>query len=98
MRNVAIFIDESGTLPDPNDKVVIVAAVGTQIPEKLLKIGQSVRKFQKKQDGTEIKFYKAGDRTKKKFWHKKMSEPAHAPIQTIKKSVIQNHNFVKRKI
>lgn len=33
MRNITIFIDESGTLPDPKDKVVIVAAVGTNLPQ-----------------------------------------------------------------
>jgi len=86
MTKVTVFIDESGTLPDPKDKVVIVAAVGTEAPKQLLTISKSVRKFQKKKT-TEIKFYRAGERTKKKFWHKKMSEPAQAPIQTSKKSL-----------
>jgi hypothetical protein len=67
MTKSTVFIDESGTLPNPKDRVVIVAAVGTQAPEKLLIISKSVRKFQKKKNAVEIKFYKAGERTKKKF-------------------------------
>jgi len=55
---VYIFIDESGTLPDPKDKVVIVAAVGTKLPEKLIKVSRSVRKFlrskQKSHGGNQI--------------------------------------------
>ena len=32
---MTVFIDESGTLPDPKDRVVIVAAVGTATPRKI---------------------------------------------------------------
>ena len=35
MKKVTIYIDESGTLPDPNDKLVVVAAVGTPSPERI---------------------------------------------------------------
>lgn len=68
-KQITIFIDESGTLPDPKDKVVIVAAVGTKLPEKLTKVSKSVRRFLKssKKAMTEIKFYKAGERTKRRF-------------------------------
>ena len=54
MKKVSIFIDESGTLPDPNDKVVIVAAVCATIPEKLSIISKSVRKFQRKKNLTDL--------------------------------------------
>ena len=70
-NKITIFIDESGTLPDPKDKVVIVAAVGTKLPDKLLEIEKKIRKGlrqQKKKDNiAEIKFYHAGDKTKQKF-------------------------------
>jgi len=69
MANITIFIDESGTLPDPKDQVVIVAAVGTNLPQKLINVSKSVRKYLKtsKKTMSEIKFYKAGEKTKKKF-------------------------------
>jgi len=73
MKQVTVFVDESGTLPDPRDKVVIVAAVGTKTPEKLLSINKSVRKFQKKKTA-EIKFYRSSDRTKKKFFQELAKE------------------------
>jgi len=72
-----IFIDESGTLPDPKDKVVIVAAVGVDATEDLLDVNNKVRKkikFLKRERGiSEIKFYRAGERTKF-FYLKKMAE------------------------
>lgn len=48
-----IFIDESGTLPDVKDKVIVVAAVGTITPmlvekiisEKRLNWAEAKRKF-----------------------------------------------------
>lgn len=69
MASTIIFIDESGTLPDPKDRVVIVAAVGTKLPQVLTKVTKSVRKYLKarKKETTEIKFYEAGEKTKKKF-------------------------------
>ncbi|MBI4225546.1 DUF3800 domain-containing protein [Candidatus Roizmanbacteria bacterium] len=73
MKKITIFIDESGTLPDPKDKVVIVAAVGTEIPHKLIEVVKSIRKYlkSKKNISNEIKFYRS-----EKFFAKKMSEPA----------------------
>lgn len=37
MQNIVVFIDESGTLPDPNDKHIIIAAVGAKTPERIAK-------------------------------------------------------------
>jgi len=66
---ITIFIDESGTLPDPKDQVVIVAAIGTNIPNKLTHITKVTRKYLRKSNKniSEIKFYKSGEKTKKKF-------------------------------
>ena len=70
-----IFIDESGTLPDIKDKVIIVAAVGTNKPvlvEKVLKVVQKKGKL-RKQTG-ELKFYTAGEKTKLLFFKKLTKE------------------------
>lgn len=69
LKKITIFIDESGTLPDPKDDVVVVAAVGTELPQKLAKISRLVRKYltPKKKNISEIKFYRAGEHTKKSF-------------------------------
>jgi len=64
-----LFLDESGTLPDPKDKVVIVAAVGTYSPEEITRIIKRVRKKGKfKRPTGEIKFYTAGEKTKELFF------------------------------
>ncbi len=39
-----IVIDESGTLPDIKDEVIVVAAVGTNIPNQLNQLFSKVRK------------------------------------------------------
>ncbi|MBU1200231.1 DUF3800 domain-containing protein [Patescibacteria group bacterium] len=65
--NITIFIDESGTLPDPKDKVVIVAAVGTNIISQLTSVTKTIRKTRDAKKLSEIKFYRAGDKTKTKF-------------------------------
>ncbi len=68
MKKITVFIDESGTLPDPKDKVVIVAAVGTDIPEKIDVIIKEIRKKGKFRKQTcELKFYTSGDRTRTSF-------------------------------
>ena len=73
-NKITIFIDESGTLPDPNDKVVIVAAVGVFASKDLLDINNKVRKkikfLKKEKEISEIKFYRAGEHTK--FFYLKM--------------------------
>ena len=69
MRKVTVYIDESGTLPDPKDKVVVVAAVGSEFPQgsDLLfkQLGKSVV-FRK--PASELKFYTAGEKTKTLFF------------------------------
>jgi len=66
-----IFIDESGTLPDPKDKIIIVAAVGVDVVDDLLdvikKVRSQIQSNKKEKQISEIKFYKAGDRTKTIF-------------------------------
>lgn len=66
-----VVIDESGTLPDARDKVIVIAAVGTKTPErfeKIIKEIQSKTKLKKKTG--ELKFYTAGDKTKRLFFEK----------------------------
>ncbi len=77
MKKFTIFIDESGTLPDPKDKIVIVAAVGVDNPSEIFDINNKVRKkikfLKKEKEIPEIKFYRAGKHTKF-FYLKKMAE------------------------
>lgn len=64
-----VYIDESGTLPDPVDTVVVVAAVGTVLPERIDLIFKQVKKkaaFTK--PSGEIKYYTAGEKTKLLFF------------------------------
>ena len=75
MMKTTIFIDESGTLPDIKDKVIIIAAVGTnasEVIEKVLKSAQKKGKL-RKQTG-ELKFYTAGEKTKLLFFKKLTKE------------------------
>jgi hypothetical protein len=61
-----VFIDESGTLPDPADKFIVVAAVGMENNRdaKIL-ISRTLKSLrQKKAKIKEIKSYYSGDRTK----------------------------------
>lgn len=71
MSKITIVIDESGTLPDPKDKVIIIAAVGSAIPTDLLVVIKKIRALikpkKKEKQVSEIKFYKAGERTKTIF-------------------------------
>src|SRR3989344_7198629 len=64
-----IFIDESVTLPDTKDEVIIVAAVGTNLPNQLNRLfNKSRKRLQKNVNLSEIKFYTAGDKTKEIFF------------------------------
>ncbi|HVA97102.1 MAG TPA: DUF3800 domain-containing protein [Candidatus Acidoferrales bacterium] len=65
MKKYTIFIDESGTLPDPKDKVIVLAAVVPESSIVMESVTKSLRKIGrlKKQKG-EIKFYTAGEKTK----------------------------------
>lgn len=64
---MTVFIDESGTLPDPKDKVIVVAAVGTDKTQNLLKLIRKTRKIGLVKSG-ELKFYTAGKKTKIRFF------------------------------
>lgn len=71
MNDITIFIDESGTLPDPHDTVVVVAAVGTKSPQKIAAIIKTTSKRSKlRVPSGELKFYTAGDKTKRIFLEK----------------------------
>ena len=70
-----IFIDESGTLPDIKDKVIIIAAVGTNASEVIEKVLKSAQKKGKLREQTgELKFYTAGEKTKLLFFKKLTKE------------------------
>lgn len=85
MKNITIYIDESGTLPDPKDQVVIIAAVGTKLPEKLRAITKAIRKNLIKKNTSEIKFYTSGEKTKRKFLEKLSNEDIEIFTLTIEK-------------
>lgn len=69
MSNISVFIDESGTLSDQNDKVIVVAAIGTYDSEEIAQIEKKIRKKSKLRKNTgEFKFYTAGDRSKNLFF------------------------------
>lgn len=67
--NRYIFFDESGTLSDPNDSVIIIAAVSSTSPEQLVQVTTQTRKQlrNRKIDLQEIKFYRSGENTRKIF-------------------------------
>lgn len=86
MRNVKIFIDESGTLPDPKDRVIIVAAVGTSSPERIEEIIKIVKKRGKFRKPTgELKFYTAGEKSKILFFEKLIKEDFDIFVLTVEK-------------
>lgn len=62
MKHIFIYVDESGTLPDPKGPVIVIAAVATYSTHQLI----SPKKSIKTKTG-EIKFYGSGDNTKKKY-------------------------------
>ena len=64
-----IFIDESGTLPDVNDKFIVLSGVATFEISKSENLISNVLKNlrEQKKSVSELKFYKCGDRTKKYF-------------------------------
>lgn len=86
MKNIVVFIDESGTLPDPKDKVIVIAAVGTKTPERIEKIIKEIRKKTKlKKKSGELKFYTAGDKTKRLFFERIAKEEIDIFILSIDK-------------
>lgn len=69
-----IFIDESGTLSDPNDKYVVVVAVASNNPRSLVKIIPKARKrippkkkLKRERLVSEFKFRNVGDKTKERI-------------------------------
>lgn len=62
-----VLIDESGTLPDPDDKFIVVAGITfDRIKEAENLISQTLESLrQSKKEVKEIKFYYAGERTKR---------------------------------
>lgn len=70
IRNpINIFIDESGTLPDPKDKYIVICGVGAkQIKEVRNIISRTMSSIrQGKTRLTELKFYYSGQNTKRQF-------------------------------
>lgn len=75
MSGVTLFIDESGTLPDYRDKIIVVAAAGVYSPRKIEAIIKSVRKRGKFRKLTgEVKFYTSGEKSKVLFFKKLVEE------------------------
>ena len=62
-----ILIDESGTLPDIKDRFIIIAGIGLEeIKEGENLISQTLKSLrQRKNRIKEVKFYYAGERTKR---------------------------------
>jgi hypothetical protein len=67
-----VYIDESGTLPDKNDKLIVLSAVCTRSPAKITDIFKRLKRG--KSNNNELKFYKAGHKTKVKFFKELIKE------------------------
>lgn len=66
---LTIFIDESGTLPDPKDKFIVICGVGVKKIKEAKNIFSRILTSlrQRKIRIKEIKFYYAGQNTKRQF-------------------------------
>lgn len=67
-----VFVDESGTLPEPSERFFVVAAVGTRNPRELGRVVKKVREWLKQrgkryQNITELRFSSAEQETRIKF-------------------------------
>jgi len=62
-----VLIDESGTLPDPKDKFIVIAGVGVKrIKEAENLISRTLRSLRQREIKLkELKFYSAGEKTKR---------------------------------
>jgi len=62
-----ILIDESGTLPDPKDKFIVIAGVGVKrIKEAENLVSRTLKSLRRRKVKVrELKFYSAGERTKR---------------------------------
>ena len=86
MADITVFVDESGTLPDPKDRVIVVAAVGTDSPERLdLLFKQLFKRGKLRKLTGEIKFYTSGDKTKTAFFEKIAKEDLAIFVLTVEK-------------
>ena len=61
-KHIFIYVDESGTLPDPKGPVIIIAAVATYSANQLILPKKSI-----KTKTGEVKFYNSGENTKKNY-------------------------------
>jgi len=64
-----ILVDESGTLPDPKDKFIVVAGIGLRKIKEAKNLVSRILKSlrQRKIKIKEVKFYYAGERTKRQI-------------------------------
>lgn len=86
MEKVYVYVDESGTLPDPKDKVIVIAAVGTLSPGQLGNVFKEIAKSKnQKRPGGEIKFYTAGEKTKRAFFDKVAKQQIEIFIMVVDK-------------
>ena len=69
MKQTYILIDESGTLPDKNDQVIVLAAViEASLNELELVIKSTIKKTATSSRRSELKFYTASNREKVNFF------------------------------
>lgn len=63
-----VLLDESGTLPDPRDKYIVVGAIGLSDIKKGIGVLKNITSSLRKKEAkiTELKFYYAGERTRRK--------------------------------
>lgn len=66
---IFVFVDESGTLPDKDDKYFVLSAVISKNPSELTNVANKLRKKSdsKHKLQSEIKFYKSGEHTIVKY-------------------------------
>lgn len=86
MSKATVFIDKSGTLPDPSDKLIVFAAVATKNPQQIDKLIQKARKrghFKRKSG--ELKFYTAGSKTKTVFFESLVRDDFNIFILVVEK-------------
>lgn len=68
-KHIFIYVDESGTLPDPKGPIVVIAAVATYLNNQLILPKKSI-----KSKSGEVKFYNSGENTKKKYLGQKIPD------------------------
>ncbi len=82
-----LYIDESGTLPDPNNKIIVLAAIVTNDSNKIIKIIKSIKARNKLRKNTgELKFYTASEKAKKDFFKQLLTTDAEIFILVVNKN------------